>query len=139
MKVENALMPNQEQMAGFMEPDDGSPIYMVNLLRYKDKAEYADGRETDLTGKEAYYLYSEGVVKCLAKVGGHMAFAGDVHRLVLGDVEDLWDEVAIAMYPSRTAMMQMMQLEEMQEIGQHRAAGLAGQLNIETIDNPKFT
>jgi quinol monooxygenase YgiN len=55
---------------------------------------------------------------------------------MLGSVEDLWDDVAIAMYPNRAAMMQMMQLPEMQEIGQHRAAGLAGQLNIETVDHP---
>jgi len=25
------------------------PIFMVNLLKFKDKAEYEDGRETDLT------------------------------------------------------------------------------------------
>jgi hypothetical protein len=43
------------------------------------------------------------------------------------------DDIAIAMYPNRTAMLQMMQLPEMKEIGQHRAAGLAGQLNIETV------
>jgi hypothetical protein len=43
------------------------------------------------------------------------------------------DDIAIAMYPNRTAMLQMMQLPEMNEIGQHRAAGLAGQLDIETV------
>jgi len=37
------------------------------------------------------------------------------------------------MYPSRQAMLQMMSSPAMQQIGQHRAAGLAGQLNIETI------
>lgn len=51
---------------------------------------------------------------------------------MLGEVAELWDKVAIAMYPSRAAMMQMMQSAEMQEIGVHRTAGLAGQLNIET-------
>ena len=47
---------------------------------------------------------------------------------------DLWDKVAIAMYPSRAAMMDMMRSPKMQEIGVHRAAGLAGQLNIESVD-----
>ena len=47
---------------------------------------------------------------------------------------DGWDVVAIAMYPSRAAMAKMMQSEKMQEIGVHRAAGLAGQLNIETAN-----
>lgn len=134
MEVINKLMPDQEQMAGFMEPDDGVPIYMVNLLRYKERAEYADGRDTQLSGREAYMLYSKGVKECLAKVGGGLEFAGEVRRLMLGSVEELWDGVAIAMYPSRTAMMQMMQLPEYQDIVQHRAAGLAGQLNIETVD-----
>jgi hypothetical protein len=36
------------------------------------------------------------------------------------------------MYPSRKAMLEMMMSATMQEIGQHRSAGLAGQLNIET-------
>lgn len=134
MQVENKLYPDEEQMAGFLEPDDGKPIYMLNLLKYKDKAEYHDGRETTLSGKEAYHLYVEGVKKCLAKVGGEMTFSSTVRRLSIGCVDELWDEVAIAMYPNRTAMMQMMQLPEMAEIGLHRKAGLAGQLNLETVD-----
>ena len=138
MEVINRTMPDEDQMAGFMEPDDGAPIHMINLLKYKDKAEYADGRETELSGQQAYALYAEGVQDCLATVGGHISFAGRVRRLSLGSVEELWDDVVIAMYPNRSAMLQMMQLPEMQEIGQHRAAGLAGQLNIETIDVPEL-
>lgn len=136
MEVINKLVPDEQQMAGFMEPDDGAPIYMVNLLKYRDRAEYADGRDTDLSGRAAYALYSAGVSKCLAKVGGGLEFAGQVRRLMLGSVDELWDDVAIAMYPSRTAMLQMVQLPEYQDIAEHRAAGLAGQLNIETIAAP---
>lgn len=139
MQVENKLYPDEEQMAGFLEPDDGSPIYMLNLIKFKDKAEYKDGRETNLSGREAYHLYLEGVKKCLAKVGGSLTFKSNVSRLTVGSVEELWDEVGIAMYPSRTAMMQMMQLPEMKEIGKHRAAGLAGQLNIETVQKAETT
>lgn len=136
MEVINKLVPDEQQMAGFLEPDDGAPIYMVNLLKYRDRAEYADGRDTDLSGREAYMLYSAGVSKCLARVGGGLEFAGQVRRLMLGSVDELWDDVAIAMYPSRTAMLQMVQLPEYQDIAEHRAAGLAGQLNIETIAAP---
>ena len=139
MQVINAVLPDEEQIAGFMEPDDGATIYMVNLLKYKEQAEYADGRETELSGREAYALYAEGVEKCLAKVGGGLEFKGLVRRLMLGSVAELWDDVAIARYPSRTAMLQMMQLPEMSEIGQHRAAGLAGQLNIETVADSDTT
>ena len=132
MEVENRVLPNQEQMQGFMEPGPDGPIYMVNLLKYKDVAEYEDGRETALTGREAYQVYAVAVADLLVEFGGGMIFGGEVSRLMLGEVEDLWDEVAIAMYPSRKAMLEMMMSATMQEIGQHRAAGLAGQLNIET-------
>ena len=43
---------------------------MVNLLKFKEKAEYEDGRESDLTGAEAYAIYGKEVVKHLKKVGG---------------------------------------------------------------------
>ena len=132
MEVENRVLPNQEQMQGFMEPGPDGPIYMVNLLKYKAVAEYEDGRETALTGREAYQVYAVAVADLLVEFGGGMIFGGEVSRLMLGEVEDLWDEVAIAMYPSRKAMLEMMMSPTMQEIGQHRAAGLAGQLNIET-------
>jgi uncharacterized protein (DUF1330 family) len=55
-----------------------------------------------------------------------------VTDLMLGEVEELWDMVAIVEYPSRAAMLQMVQSPEYQAITKHRDAGLAGQLNIRT-------
>lgn len=132
MKVENAVYPNDAQMKGFTEEDHGKPIYMVNLLKFKDIAEYPDGRETDLSGQEAYAIYGAGVTKIITNLGGNMVFMGSVERLMLGEVEDLWDQVAIAKYPNRKAMLDMMLSPEYAEISPHRDAGLAGQLNIET-------
>jgi hypothetical protein len=133
MEFVNKLYPDQDQLAGFLDPASQGPIGMVNLLRFKDKAEYDDGRETTLSGREAYDLYAQGVTELLAEVGGYLGFVGDVERLVVGEVDDLWDAVAVAYYPSRKAMMDMMQLDGMQELAQHRAAGLLGQLNLETV------
>ena len=132
MEVKNALMPNDQQMAGFLEKDKDQPIYMVNLLKFKDKAEYPDKRETDLTGEEAYAIYGQDVRNHLEKVGAKPIFSGKVSRLMLGEVEDLWDVVAIAMYPNRKAMLDMLSDPEYIKSAQHRVAGLEGQLNIET-------
>ena len=41
---------------------EDKPIFMVNLLKFKEKAKYPDKRETDLTGKEAYAIYGKEVV-----------------------------------------------------------------------------
>ena len=101
-------------------------------MKFKPRAEYEDGRETSLTGREAYGLYEEVITKLIQQVGGYLGFVGDVERLALGEVEELWDTVALAVWPSRQVMLELMQSDAMREISVHRAAGLAGQLNIET-------
>ena len=60
---------------------------------------------------------------------------GEVNRLILGEVEELWDIVAVVRYPSRKAMFKMATSEDYIESEKHRKAGLAGQLNIEVIAN----
>lgn len=132
MNVTNQVHPSPEQAKAFFSSEDDGPMCMVNLLKFKDKAEYADGSEPELSGREAYMRYGAGVQPCLAAVGGTARFTGIVTDLMLGDVDELWDMVAIAEYPSRAAMLQMIQSSEYQAITKHRDAGLAGQLNIRT-------
>ena len=48
MKVKNHSRPHKTQMEGFFEGDTETPIAMLNLLKFKEKAEYEDGRETCL-------------------------------------------------------------------------------------------
>jgi len=134
MEVTNKVVPNEEQMRGFMEPGHDGPIYMLNLLKFKAKAEYEDGRQTDLTGAEAYAIYGTEVARHLKKVGGAPMFSASVERLMLGEVEELWDSAAIAMYPSRQAMLEMISSKDYQASAVHRTAGLAGQLNIELVE-----
>ena len=133
MKVENKITPSEEQINGFLEDPNIGPISMVNLLKYKDKADYTDGRDVNLSGKEAYMLYANKVINLITKYGGEFIFAGKVNRLMLGEVDEMWDEIAIAKYPSRKAMFEMTMDPEYQKIHIHRDAGLKGQLNIETI------
>ena len=132
-----AVRPTALQIAGFALGDD-EPFLAVNLLTFKNKAEYADGRETNLSGKEAYAIYADEVIDHLAKVGAEPILAGDVQRLILGEVDELWDVIAIVRYPSRKAMYKMATNKEYMESEKHREAGLAGQLNIEIKDSNQF-
>ncbi|MGB1652858.1 MAG: DUF1330 domain-containing protein [Acidimicrobiales bacterium] len=134
MEVVNEVMPTDRQrLAEMMEPGPDGPIYMVNLLRFKPAAEYEDGRETTLSGREAYNLYGQAVSQIIQDYDGEVMFVGDVTFLSLGQVEDLWDEVAIARYPNRGALLAMSSSPQWQAAAVHRSAGLAGQLNIETV------
>lgn len=137
MKVENKLQPSDGQMKGFGEQPELGPIFMLNLLKFREIAAYEDAALNTVSGAEAYARYGAAVTEIIGHFGGEVVFNGAVSRLMLGEVEDLWDSVAIAKYPSRQAMLDMMLSPEYQAIHHHRAAGLEGQLNIETL-NPNF-
>jgi hypothetical protein len=131
MKVENHVMPPAQQaMAFFGAPEDG-PFVMVNLLKFNDRAQYEDG-DHGLTGAEAYMLYGEGVRKLVEGLGGKVRYSGAVTGLMIGEVEELWDVVALAEYPSLAAFRDMAMSPQMHAIEHHRKAGLKGQLNIKT-------
>lgn len=133
MQVENHLYPNAAQAAQLAEPGPDGPIVMVNLLKFRARAQYKDGRDPELSGRDAYLRYSKIVGRLITAYGGRVIYAGDVTSLAIGDVESLWDEIALAEYPNRAALLQMSLSPEWREAGVHRAAGLEGQLNIETV------
>lgn len=138
MNVVNAVFPQPDQAAQFFGGEEDGPFVMVNLLRFKPKAEYEDGSDAHLTGAEAYARYGEGVRVLVEGLGGKVRYSGQVTGLMIGEVEDLWDMVALAEYPSLAAFRQMALSPEMHAIEHHRKAGLAGQLNIRTRPGAGF-
>jgi uncharacterized protein (DUF1330 family) len=133
MKVVNHVYPTVEQIMPLAQDSTPGPIAMVNLLKFREKAEYADGRKSDLSGREAYMLYVADMGKFVEAAGGRFLFSGEVKQLVIGEVEELWDAVGIAEYPSRAEFQSLATSPDVQKIGVHREAGLAGQLLIMTI------
>ena len=105
---------------------------MVNLLKFRAKAVYKDGRPGEISGREAYMRYAAEMRKIVEGAGGRFIFAGSIDGLVIGEVEELWDVAAIVEYPSRAAFQQLVTTPEVQAIGVQREAGLAGQLLILT-------
>lgn len=132
MNIVNAVDPTPEQAIAFFSAAEDGPFVMVNLLKFKEHAEYPDGSDAHLTGAEAYARYGAAVQAELARVGGRSIYAGRVSGLLLGMIEEEWDMIALAEYPSRAAMRDMVMSESYQVIAVHRTAGLAGQLNIRT-------
>jgi uncharacterized protein (DUF1330 family) len=107
---------------------------MLNLLKFKPKAEYADGRETDLTGEQAYGIYGAAVSKIINEMGGGLIWGGKANVLVIGDGDLEWDAVGIMRYPSFESFAGMTQSEAYQKIHVHRDAGLAHQVLINCLD-----
>lgn len=133
MNVENRVYPDREQTDELRRHGERGPIVMVNLLKFRARAQYPDGRDAHLSGREAYLRYGAAFVPLLRAIGGRIVFAGDVTFLTLGRVESMWDQVALAEYPSRDVFLRLTESPEYRAIAVHRAAGLEGQLNIETV------
>ena len=85
-------------------PDDDGPVWMVNLMSYRDKAEYVDGRASDLSGREADDAYAP--LGPLKAIGAEVVFVGDVDTQFLQDTPR-WHRVGIVKYPTRRSFIEL--------------------------------
>ncbi|MBT4161574.1 MAG: DUF1330 domain-containing protein [Gammaproteobacteria bacterium] len=129
--VKNILQPTGDQVRAFRDRATGEPISMLNLLKFKDKAEYEDGRECNLSGREAYQLYGEGFSEVMEPKGCRIIYSGEVRGFLIGEGEGAWDAIAVIEYPSTQIMLDMFRDEDYQKVQVHRVAALEGQMLIE--------
>ena len=132
MKVENAVYPTAEGIQALTRDPSPTRIAMLNLLKFREKAIYKDGRAENISGREAYMRYAGAMTKIVEREGGRILFTGRIAGVVIGEIEGVWDVAAIMEYPSRAAFQRIVTLPEVAEIGVHREAGLEGQLLIMT-------
>lgn len=123
--------PTREQIKALLANDDGGPIHMLNLLKFKAFADYGDGADKTLSGHDAYQRYAVEVARLINNLGGKIVFEGEANALVIGDGELEWDVVGIVEYPSIAAFLEMTASEEYQKIHIHREAGLEHQLLVQ--------
>ncbi len=132
MKVDNAVYPTADGLRALAQDASSTPIAMLNLLKFRKKALYMDGRADDISGLEAYQRYAAAMTRIVEREGGRILFTGRIAGLVIGEVGELWDIAAIMEYPSRAAFQRIATMPEVRAIGVHREAGLEGQLLIMT-------
>ncbi len=121
-----SVEPSAEALQAFVEaPDDGGPVVMINLLRYRDRAVYAEGADAEpCSGREAYQRYAEGVLSRLASVGARPIWAGSVAATVIAPHGERWHDAILVEYPSRKAFLEMVSQPEYQAVVHHRTAAL---------------
>jgi uncharacterized protein (DUF1330 family) len=104
---------------------DGQPFAVINLLRYKEWAQYPPGTVTEkLTGKQAYERYSELSIPFVNEVGGVPMWRGTVGANLIGPEDERWDEVLIMQYPNRSAFQRMLVNPNYLSIVFHRTAAV---------------
>ena len=132
--VEEALVlgeqPDKARWTELADRVGGRPIWMLNFLEFKKTAVYADDAASaapaqPVSGARAYRSYGQGMISCLAAVGGRVGWSGHVLGQLSGRDDGRWHQVAIAVYPSPAAMMTMLSLPKYRAAHVHRAAALS--------------
>lgn len=121
-----SIDPTPDQLKCFIDaPQDESPIVMINLLRYRDRAVYPqDFGAEPCSGREAYQRYGAVAMQRVASVGGRAVWMGSVKATVIAPEGEQWDDAVLVEYPSRKAFFEMISQPEYQVAVPHRSAAL---------------
>jgi uncharacterized protein (DUF1330 family) len=114
--------PTKETFAAFRSNDRTGPIHMLNLVRFRDKAAYPDGRNA--TGAEAYAAYGRDSYTVFSRLGGRIVWRGNFELTLIGPSDERWDECFIAQYPSVAAFVEMIRDPVYREAVKHRQAAV---------------
>ena len=123
--------PNFEMISRWFQlpPEEDTPFWAVNLMKYKARADYGDGGDQGRTGKEADDAYTP--FGPLAEIGAMIAFAGDV--VDQQGSEPRWDRIGIVRYPSRAAFFAMQQRDDFKEQHVHKDAGMEATIGLSCL------
>jgi len=114
--------PTKETFAAFRANDRPGPIHMLNLVRFRDRAAYPDGRQA--TGAEAYAAYGRDSFPIFSRLGGRVVWRGTFELMLIGPAGEAWDECFIAEYPSVDAFVRMLRDPAYREAVKHRQAAV---------------
>ncbi len=121
--------PGPENFAAFKALPRDEPIHMLNLLRFRDLAEYPEGHEhhgKGWSGKRAYQEYGKTSGPIFREVGGTVVWRGNFQTMVTGPTPDdkLWHEGFVAQYPNSGAFFAMLKHPDYAGAVQNRTAAL---------------
>ena len=120
-----SIEPSPERMQGLIENTGDAPIVMINLLRYRARAEYPEGFAAEpCTGREAYGRYGEAALPLVSAAGGRILWMGSVQATVIAPDGEQWDDAVLVEYPSRKAFVEMVSKPEYLAVAPHRTAAL---------------
>lgn len=114
--------PEREQFEAFKALPRDQPVMMINLVRFREKAAYEDGR--DSSGAQAYAAYGRESSPIFQRVGGEIVWRGRPEVVLIGPSDELWDVVFIARYPTAGAFLEMVTDPVYREAVKHRQAAV---------------
>ncbi|SOE18644.1 uncharacterized protein SAMN05877838_3579 [Hoeflea halophila] len=115
--------PTKETFAEFRALDRSGPVHMLNLVRFREQADYEDG--TVATGAEAYASYARESGPVFERLGGRQVWVGKPELMLIGPQSEAWDLAFIAEYPDKDAFVAMLRDPDYRKAVRHRQAAVA--------------
>ena len=128
--------PTAEQVSAITDLDQSAPVVMLNLVRFRDTADYSGHPELapqqPISGSNAYERYGEAAQPHLAEAGASVEYLGSCSAPVIGPTDEQWDAIILVRYPSAAAFIAMVAKPDYQVLSGHRTAALADSRLIPT-------
>ena len=124
--------PERDQFESFKNLRRDHPIMMLNFLRFRDRADYADSRQA--TGAEAYATYGREIAPIFRRVGGRIVWRGKPEIMLIGPKDVRWDLVFVARYPTAAAFLEMVTDPDYRVAVKHRQAAVLDSRLIRTTE-----
>lgn len=106
------IEPTQDQVRALRERGVEGPVEMLNLLRFREVADYRRSPELEpdepVSGAEAYAEYSRHTMARLDAAGAEVVWMGRGTGPLIGPAADeRWDLALLVRYPSVDAFLSM--------------------------------
>jgi uncharacterized protein (DUF1330 family) len=122
------LEVSPEQGAAFFGTPDTGPVVMLNLLRFRDMADYSHAPDlapdAPVSGREAYARYMREMLPLLRQSGGDVLFSGTSAGFLIGPQDEAWDHVLLVRQASKAAFLAFASDPQAQRITAHRTAAI---------------
>ena len=126
--TERYLEVSQEAGAALFARNISGEIIMLNLLRFRDVADYSANPELKpskpISGAEAFQKYIDHTLPFLRKSGGDLVFLGHGGKYLIGPQDESWDLVMLVRQNSLSDFMAFSSNQEYLTGLGHRTAAL---------------
>ena len=125
--TETYIDPSPANFQSFKDLPRDTPIHMLNLLLYRDEAEYPQGHEhagKGWSGRRAYEEYGKASGPIFRGLGGSIVWRGKFETMVTGPEVRAWHDGFIAQYPNAGAFFAMIKDPDYQKAVVNRTAAL---------------
>ena len=141
--TERFIEASQEGGAALFARNIPGEIIMLNLLRFRDIADYSANPELmpsqPISGAEAYQKYIDHTLPFLKESGGDLIFLGKGGKYLIGPQEEQWDLVMLVRQKSLSDFIAFASNQEYLAGMGHRTAALKDSRLLPLIESRTAT